>query len=389
MSGFTMGLRLRIAIALAVVLGAFILVTEVSISKVMTMSLGNAASEPAMQDALARGGKLVLFYLVLGAATALAVGSLMLWRLAVQPLQRITRAVEAVAGGDLKTRVPAEGALELLELSSAFNRMTQTLSRQREEIEEHIAQLEMSRLELAAAQDRLIRAAKLASVGTLAAGIAHEIGNPLAGLLGLLDALEFEKDEAKAGQFRRLMGNELRRIDHTIAGLLAYARPSPEPAASAPACAVEEALDHALALVRAQKTFAKVRVQTQIHHHGHAAAISKDDLTQLFVNLLLNSAQAMDGQGEILVETADSGDSVRLTVQDSGPGVRAEYVSKVFDPFFTTKPLGKGTGLGLAICQSICERSGGDLALDGGYKDGARFVATLPLAQVATKQPPV
>lgn len=378
MTGFSLGLRARITIALALVLGAFILVTEVSISRVMELSLGAAVAHPGVHESLLRGRRLVLFYLSLGAATTLAVGSLLLWRLVVQPLQRITRAVESVAAGDLKVRAPSQGAKELLELGGAFNHMAQTLLSQRQEIEQRIDQLERSRADLATAQDRLIRAARLASVGTLAAGVAHEIGNPLAGLLGLLDALDLEKDEKTAKRYRELMGHELRRIDSTIAGLLAYARPAPQLDEDRPSCLVEEVLDHVLTLLGAQRVFSEVQVKIRSDRSEHKVLVPRDDLTQLLVNLLLNAAQAMDGRGNIQVDLEDAQEVVRLAVQDSGPGVAMEHADQIFDPFFTTKPLGKGSGLGLAICHGICERFGGDISLDKQLHEGARFVIELP-----------
>ncbi|MCU0663099.1 MAG: ATP-binding protein [Myxococcota bacterium] len=389
MTPFSLGLRARIAIALAVVLGAFIFVTEVSISQVLSLSLGSAAAQPLVRDALVNARRLVMFYLSLGASVTLAIGTWLLWRLAVQPLQRITRAVESVASGDLKVRAPAQGALELLELGAAFNRMAETLLRQREEIEQRIVQLERSRAELSMAQDRLIRAAKLASVGTLAAGVAHEIGNPLAGLLGLVAALEHEKDEDKTRRYRELMGAELRRIDTAISGLLAYARPSPESDEPHPSCAVEEVLEHVRTLLSTQKDFAQVRVEVTGDRELHPVAMSRDELTQLLVNLLLNSAQAMEGRGRIQISIEPTESAVRLSVADDGPGISEQDASNLFVPFFTTKLFGKGSGLGLAICHDICERCGGELSYDAGYGKGARFVATLPAPMLPPAEHPV
>jgi signal transduction histidine kinase len=399
----SLGLRARIAISLAVVMTLFIVLTEVTISRLVRVSLErSSADEPVAGEAggggaaaeleveLAHLRRLVLFYMITGAALAIVLGAMAITRTVVRPLDRITRAVERVAQGDLGAEVPVGGSGELVALGVNFNRMTRTLRGQRDELRERLADIERSSANLKAAQDSLIRAAKLASVGTLAAGVAHEIGNPIAGVLGLLDALEAEEDEAKRAGYRALVRREVERIDRIIAGLLAYARPARREEAREARCDPAEAMEHVRSLVRAQKTFDRVELVADLGP-GLAPAISRDDLTQILVNLLLNAGQAMGGEGKVTVSieavegwrpqlAVVSRPAISISVTDDGPGVPAEIADRIFDPFFTARESGAGSGLGLSICQSICERWGGELSLDRGHEGGARFVVTIPAA---------
>ncbi|MFO8071105.1 MAG: ATP-binding protein [Polyangia bacterium] len=401
------GLRARIVISLAVVMTLFTVLTELTVSQLVRVSLaqhraqvdersgdeglaaGSAALDSDTEQELARLRRLVLFYLITGALVTLVVGSILVSRAVVRPLTRVTRAVERVAEGKLDTRVPIGGSGELIQLGVSFNRMTRTLLEQRESLRDKIEELERSSTDLRNAQDRLIRAAKLASVGTLAAGVAHEIGNPLAGVQGLLDAFDQEEDPRRAERYRELIRRELARIDRIIGELNDYARP---PRRDSPArCELEPVIEHARSLLGAQKLFDSVEVVTDLGHGERTVAISRDDATQLLVNLMLNAAHAMEGVGRIeIVSRPLSGwrpplgvvarDSVELTITDDGPGVPEEFADRIFDPFFSHRRGEQGSGLGLAICQSICERAGAEIWLDRDYDAGARFRVVFPQA---------
>lgn len=399
------GLRARILLALAIFLALFIALTDAAVLGLAQVSLersaaaardggaeagGRDAARPDVKAELGRLRRIVLLYMITGAAVALALSYLAVSRLVVRPLAEVTRAVEQVAEGRLETGTPIAGAGEFVDLSLSFNRMTRTLREQREELNAQLAAIEKSAADLRGAQDRLIRAAKLASVGTLAAGVAHEIGNPLAGVLGLLDALEGEADPGASRRYLELVRKEVRRIDRIIADLLAYARPARGDAAGGEACLPSEVLAHVRALLGAQKLFDGIALDARIDAAARVA-MSRDDLTQLMVNLLLNAAQAMGGRGAISVVASRIEDwrpafgvvarpALRITVADDGPGIPAEIADRVFDPFFTTKAEGSGAGLGLAICQSLSARAGAEIALDRSRERGAAFTVTIPLA---------
>ena len=281
--------------------------------------------------------------------------------------------------------------VEFIELARSFNRMVDTIRTQRTALETQLAALESSARELRTTRDELIRAAKLASVGTLASGVAHEIGNPIAGVLGLLDVLDGETDPDAAARYRGLMRKEVQRIDRTIADLLAYARPDKLSSGAASRCAVIEVFDHVQRLARTQKPFAHINFSLDAPANLPDVAMSDDALGSVLMNLFLNAAKAIDGAGRIEVtagcisgwrhpSAAVERNAVRLSVTDSGPGIAPQQADHIFDPFFTDRKDGSGTGLGLAICQSVCERAGAGISLDREHCGGARFVITIPAA---------
>ncbi|MDD5309400.1 MAG: HAMP domain-containing sensor histidine kinase [Deltaproteobacteria bacterium] len=398
-----LGLRSRIIVSLAAVLAIFILLTEVSVSGLVRVAMSRqAAISDAGGDAahhgLARGRTeqeltrlkgSIFIYMITGAALALLIGYIALTILVVRPLNRMTEAVERVAEGRLDTQAPVGGSGELVRLGVALNHMTRTLREQRDELASRLAEIEKSSLDLKTAQDGLVRAAKLASVGTLAAGVAHEIGNPIAGLVGLLDLMDGDLPPEQRASYLTLMRKEIGRIDRIISDLLAYARPSRIEPGTKAVCVVEDVVSHVRSLLSPQRQFDGVDIVTDVRGGPFFAAIPSDDLTQVLVNLFLNAAAAMAGKGriELRAELVDAWrpalavvarPAVRLSVADTGPGVPAEHADAVFDPFFSTKGAAKGSGLGLAICQSLCDRAGGEIALDRDHAPGARFVVTLP-----------
>lgn len=398
------GLRFRIAAALAVVLILFIVLTEVSISKLtrryMTQRAeitaaqvegGAGTTTAVIEQDLQRLRRPVLFYLITGAVTALLLASFAVNRLVVRPLHRLSEALEKVAEGRLDTTVPIEDSLEIAEIGRSFNRMTAKLKAQKAELESRLARIEQGARELEAAQDRLIRSAKLASVGTLAAGVAHEIGNPLAGLLGLTENLEAGVDKSEEAKFLALMKSEILRIDRIIRVLLSYAR-APQSETDAPLRAdFSEVLDTVRSLLTAQSIFDRIEWILPDKPIAANLAVSPDDLTQMLLNLSLNAAHAMQGEGRINVDlkqlsrwrkTPDAPlvAAVEIHMTDTGPGIPRDQASRIFDPFYTTGTTGESTGLGLSVCQNLCERAGGDLRLDAAYTEGARFVITLPCA---------
>ena len=394
-----LGLRTRIVVALAIVMALSIGLTELSVSQLVRVAMSRqpaatldtetpAESGRSLEQDLLHLRRLVAFYMITGALIALLAGAIAVNRLAVRPLRKITKAVEDVADGNLETKVPIAGSNELVRLSLAFNTMTATLKKQRLELKNQLEQLKRSSENLKETQDRLIQTAKLASVGTLAAGVAHEIGNPLAGVLGLLDALEEETEGETSKRYRALMRTEIQRIDRIIGDLLVYARPSEHDPNLSVSSNLEEVLTHVTTLLGAQKLFDGIDLQSNIEGRPLSVAISHDDLTQVLINLLLNAAQAMNGRGSIAFDAKAisnwrpglavvARDAVRIHVTDTGPGVAEEHADAIFDPFFSKKEEGQGFGLGLAICQSICNRAGGEIALDREYQGGSRFVVTL------------
>ena len=337
----------------------------------------------------------------------------------VRPMEGLTVAVGRIAAGEYGHRATGAESLELRALEVGVNAMADRLIEDQRDLARNIASLERTNAELVEARDQVFQSARLASVGTLAAGIAHEVGNPLGAIIAYVDVAR-----ARAGgtgeqaELLASIRDEARRIDRIVRSLLDYARPRMDEAASLPPRPVIERVRE---LLEAQGRLDDVTHEWHLDAETPDVVMVPHRLEQVMVNLLLNAIDALAGRREprIVVSLAgDSGDVTRLpfrregdpsginymhrrrvsrdeggigldplftaeriaviTVEDNGPGIPEADRSKVFDPFFTTKEPGKGTGLGLSICARLVEGMGGRIHLDRGAEGGARFTIRLP-----------
>lgn len=311
--------------------------------------------------------------IIQGAVAAIAFGLLlgiMLARLVLPQLSAL-KALAADTGADVweSTDAPPD---EISEVAHAFRRTVRQLEADRTKIERQHDELERM-------QEGLVRASKLAGVGRLAAGIAHEIGNPLAAVRGYLSLMSRGLGEEEHADVLERSIKELNRIHETIQKLLAYARK--DDFDEAPVELSSGAIvDDAIVLARGHPVLRDVEVRTAgfdatLDGHGQPGP-----LRQVLVNLLLNAGQAMeqtDDRSLAIVRRIDE-DTIRIDVTDVGPGIPKSVVEQIFDPFFTTKPPGEGTGLGLAVSRAIMERMGGDLVAANAQGAGACFTVTIP-----------
>jgi signal transduction histidine kinase len=328
--------------------------------------------------------RLVALYTGIVALALLVFAYFSMTRLVVEPIDRLSHAARRVAGGALRLDVPRTGARELVELGSSLSQMTERLRADEEAMRQKIAEVERYAKDLSRAQERLVRSERLASVGRLAAGLAHEIGNPLAALLGFEELmLQGGLDAAEQRDFLLRMQRETERIHKILRDLLDFARPAAHsiaPAAPEPAGSVADALADVAALVRPQKAFRDVTLTTDVATDLPRVPLSHQRIVQLLLNLLLNAADAAPKPGgRVAVRAVRIGEGrVRVEVEDNGPGVAAEVQDKLFEPFVTTKGVGQGTGLGLAVCRGLVEAAGGSIGVETPGAGGARFVIELP-----------
>jgi two-component system, NtrC family, sensor kinase len=342
------------------------------------LSLWLAAREP---QALSPLGRLLRLYSLLTGALILAVVYIALTRLIVRPVENLTRAVERQRPGLVEpgSEIAIAGAAELVRLGVAFNAMARDLRLEKSALEARLRELLETTEVLRSTQDQLIRSEKLAGVGRLAAGVAHEIGNPLAAILGLIELLQLGSlSRQEEGEFLARIRNETERIHLVIRDLLDYARTQPETRGEPATADLEKVVEEAVALVGPQKDMRRVTLERRVYGQDVRVVGSAHELTQIVVNLLLNAADAVQGEGHILIELTRSDRQVELAISDSGAGIPAAVRDKLFDPFVTTKMAGRGTGLGLAVCHAIVERLGGSIAGDNLPERGARFVVRLP-----------
>jgi signal transduction histidine kinase len=334
------------------------------------------------------GSLLLLVIVVLDLTIFILFGRYLVTRLVLHPVSRLVEAADAVAAGDATARAPDAETRELATLAERLNRMTDSLLD---------------------AQGQLVRSEKLASVGRLAAGVAHEIGNPLGAVGTYLEVLERRGADPEIGAGMR---RELERIDRIVRSLLDFARPREEALQPVdPRFVAQAAFD----LLQAQGALRRVRASLDLGDglpaiSGHAHA-----LEQALVNLLLNAADAAPADGVVVLGARawayepghrlpprrrddppqllfarpferrptrpelDAGQpGVLLFVADSGSGVPPEHEARIFDPFFTTKEPGRGTGLGLAIVARTVEDMGGVVWVDPAREGGAAFKMFFP-----------
>lgn len=348
--------------------------------------------------------------------------SWLLGRRLVLPLENLTAVVGRIAQGQYDERAAGAVSLELMALERGVNEMADRLIADQEELADNIASLDQTNAELIEARSQVIQSARLASVGTLAAGIAHEVGNPLGAILGYVDIAR-SRSATPGGNVEVLdaIRDEARRIDRIVRSLLDYARPRSEEAVAVPPRATIERVRE---LLEAQGKFDHVRHEWFYEDDVPEVVMVPHRLEQVLVNLLLNAVDALSGRrdGRIIVSLgADTGEITQLpirrqgdpsginyrhrrrisrdrggegvnplftaervvviTVADNGPGIPEEDLEKVFDPFFTTKEPGKGTGLGLSICARLVDGMGGRILADREPEGGVRFIIRLPGAK--------
>lgn len=323
---------------------------------------------------LKRAQTLILIYTVVDVLLLLLVAFYLLDRWLVRPVREMTLATERLASGGPTAFVDVRRDDELGRLAQAFNRLVERLARSRAEVERRIAELEEVNAELWAARDTVIRTEKLASVGTLAAGVAHEVGNPLSAILGYVNLLQ-----AGSGPDREMLDRveqQVLRIHEIIRELLAYARPEAD---AEPMGDVRSALETTKALLAPQPRFRGIEVRAEVADGLPLVAISEGRLQQVLVNLAFNASDAMDGTGTLRIDAFAVGGRVRIIIEDEGHGIPTPDLGRVFDPFYTTKEPGEGTGLGLAIVESLVRDHGGSVDLRSAVGEGTVFTVELPV----------
>ncbi|HEX7629519.1 MAG TPA: ATP-binding protein [Candidatus Methylomirabilis sp.] len=326
------------------------------------------------QEQIADMKRAALWTMLLTGLALAGGGGVLMIRLVDRPVARLADAMARVETGDLTAQAVCGGRDELGGLAQSFNAMVDRLRAARDEIEAYH-------------QQRLARAERLASLGELAASVAHEIKNPLAGIAGAVRILA--EDMPASDPRKEIMGEilaQIRRLDGTVRDLLTFARPAQ--AEIAP-CFLHQVLDRVLLVLAEDPSAANVRVVRE--YHSDLPPVSADGklLEQVFFNLLLKAVQAMGGQGTITLRTAlgepgttridgaPLGPHVEIRVMDTGPGIPAHLLREIFTPFFTTKP--RGIGLGLAITRRIVEEHGGRISGGNLPGQGAMFRICLPL----------
>ena len=318
-----------------------------------------------------------------------AFGYFLFRRRVLAPVEALAEGTRDLGKGRFDTRLPAGAANELGAVADSFNEMAAALERYRRQSEAGLAELREANADLSQAREDLIFAEKMATVGRMAAGVAHEVGNPLASVIGFVELLQVDGDGDLADDLLPRIRTELDRIHRIIRDLLAYSRPAGasqaelNPVESAPAVRVVDIVETAADLVRAQPRFAKVEFEVELPGSLPEVLVPGDRLQQVLLNLFVNAAEAMSGRGSIRIRAVVDPAAVQrglltIAVEDDGPGIDPRAGSNIYEPFFTTKEVGDGTGLGLAVSMRLVEKMGGTLRHRRDTATGACFHLSLP-----------
>ena len=356
---------LVLSVASAVAAGAALLAAA---------AMALSATGRATPAALAGVGLGIVAFVVWGASSMLVRG-------VARPVDRIlaaARNLQSAAPGELP--LLGDSGLGLDQAALAFERAAAALAGERARLAGKVAELTAANAALAAARASLVRSEKLATVGRLAAGVAHEVGNPLGAIAGYAELararLGAEADPQIRDSLERIAA-AADRIDRIVRDLLDFARPA---RLELRPVTVRGALDAALRLASVQSRFKQVELAVDLPDDLPPVLADERHLSQVFLNLLLNAGDAMAGPGHVRVVGRRIGDQVQVDVTDSGPGIAREDLPRIFDPFFTTKEPGQGSGLGLAICHTIVESMGGAIDASSPPGGGAAFVVRLRAA---------
>lgn len=300
----------------------------------------------------------------------------------IKPLHQMVVATEEIARGDMSHKVEVASKDEIGYLAASFNQMTEKLKAANNELIEWGKLLEKKveerTRELTEMQAHLVQSEKLASLGKLAAGIAHEINNPLGGILIYSHLLleEAKKNSPTQENLRKIV-KETTRCKDIVKGLLEFARPR-EPEMTP--VNINDAVDRSLSIMERQAFFQNIVIQ-KIYASLPRIIADGSQLQQVFMNIVLNAAEAMGGNGTLTIKTYldPKNDSIHIEFTDTGHGIREENMHRLFEPFFTTKEVGRGTGLGLAISYGIIQKHQGSINVKSQVGKGSTFTVVLPV----------
>jgi two-component system NtrC family sensor kinase len=311
------------------------------------------------------------------------------WQVVGHPVKALERGTERLAAGDLGYQIDVRSQDEIGELAHSFNDMSRQLHAEHTEnvawthtLEQRV---EQKTRELKRAHEHALHTEKMASIGKMAAVLAHEINNPLSGILTYAKLLHKWIDREDGGRAHRqeicesldLIASESRRCGDLVKNLLTFSRTTPmnlQPAS------LNQVVDRSLRLVQHQLDLAGIQVQLQLDPDLPPVLCDAAQIEQVILALVMNALDAMPQGGNLWLVTSFSHepDQARIVVRDDGLGIPPEILPRIFEPFLTTKETGRGVGLGLAISHSILERHSGSIVVHSEVGRGTTFTLTLP-----------
>jgi len=361
--------------------------------------------------------RVILSSIILDAVVLIIFGSFLLSRVLVKPLKELVQLTQKISEGDFSQKIEVTSKNEIGQLISSFNRMIERLKDNQESINNHLRTVESANKQLKQAQEELIRTEKLASIGRFAAGVAHEVGNPLGAILGYTSILEkngIDREDSK--DYLKRIEKEIERINRIVRELLDFSRPSKFEIRDVE---INKVIENTISLISYQKNFKNIQTRLDLKPNLPTIKGDESQLSQVFINIILNGVDAMPNGGTLEIKTEEyvvedlfpsrlqlpyarrrrgdpeesdywhlrkadplsslltkfsQGDRlVKIRISDTGVGIKKEDLERIFDPFFTTKSPDKGTGLGLSISLRIVESMGGEIKVESEVEKGTAF----------------
>lgn len=345
-----------------------------------------------LYETLRQSEKIVLLYILLDAIVLAVAGIYLISRIAVNPIHRLLKMTEAYKEGDVLPSISETSKNEIGQLTLSLANMLKRLDDNKNELEAHIRNLENTNEELQKAQSEIIRSEKLASVGRLAAGIAHEIGNPLGISLGYLGIIrKGEIDDEDEADFLNRIETEILRINSIIKQLLDFSRPA---SGISEQVSVHQLIEKTIDMLKPQPMMEGIGVELELEAVENSIRADPNQVQQVLVNILINAADVFAEEGlqgdrpkKLVIKSRTTAGDIEIRFMDNGPGIPPEQLDHIFDPFYTTKEPGKGTGLGLSVCYRIIEELDGRIYAESEPGQGTTIVVRLPLSPSQTGGP--
>jgi two-component system NtrC family sensor kinase len=367
-------------------------VTEQSILGIMDVQMSLEPLDLALADARRRSLWLTIAVMLMVSAGTIA----FVYRIVRRPVMKLVEGTQRIAQGDLDTRIDVTSRDELGVLASAFNGMTQDLHKAREEANQWSQQLEQKVVEKTAELGRIQRQVllmeKMASLGKLAATVAHELNNPLGGILNYAKLVERvvrdeTLDEAGKREVQRYLAaiqQESRRSGDIVRNLLLFARPSQ---ASFAPVHLSQIIERSLLLVHHRMTMASITCEYRPTEQDDLLTCDPDQIQQVLVALLMNAIEAMEDGGTLGLAVTPTASTIELVVADTGVGIPEDAIGHIFEPFFSTKDKESGVGLGLAVVYGIVQGHHGTIDVTSQPGKGTTFTVHLPRSPKPPESP--
>ncbi len=312
-----------------------------------------------------------------------------IYKFVTRPVSMIEEGMTWLSDGNFQHPIELNTRDEMGRLAQNFNAMAHDIQKYKNRLEnwaeELQAEVEKKTAEIKETQEQLVNAEKLASLGRMSAGVAHELNNPLTGVVTfahlMLDRTPPENTMDR--EDLELIIEQADRCTKIIKGLLSFSRKGSSEKSSVN---LNELLENAVSMIRNQSAFHNVKLEMDLKDGLSKLTLDANQIQQVFLNLITNAADAMNGNGKITIKTGrvviDGEEFVEAAFSDTGPGISPENLNKILEPFFTTKSVGKGTGLGLPVSYGIVKRHGGDLLIHSKVGKGATVTVRLPVKHV-------